>query len=602
MAVVPADTGAKRVRSGAAENIVDAVSKETFYDDLRGKAHSEQAVVSAGTRREVSSMRKAATIILLLLSIVGMFLVGSWYSQRTVVKTGSMADRKVLYYVDPMNPSHTSDKPGMAPCGMPMEPVYAEEEKTAGDAMSPGAVTISSQKQQLLGVRVSPVEETSHTHPFRTIGRVAPDETRVHRILAGIEGFIREVSEVTTGDHVKKDQRLATFSSPNALSVIQIYILNLGAVDRIRQSAADGSVEAQAGPAGTSNLQQRIDQMENLGMSVKQMEEIERTRLVPASIRILAPVDGVVLARNVSPGLKFDRGAEWYRIADLSRVWVVADVFEREAQYIQPGMSAKISLPHRGKVFDATVTHVPPQFDPLTRTLKVRLEMDNAEDVLRPDMVVDVEFLIHFPPVVTVSADAVLDSGIRKTVFVVLGDGRFEPRAVETGWRFDDQVEIVRGLTPGERIVTSGNFLIDSESRMKLAAQGLYGTPELDPVCAMDVYPQKAKAAGLTTEFDGRTYYFCSPECKAQFEKEHPSHASMPGDSAKHGQPSIPEKRQLPAGITMDGVCRMYVQEEKAKANKLVRDYKGRTYYFCSTRCLREFDQNPERYVGKGNE
>jgi membrane fusion protein, copper/silver efflux system len=544
-------------------------------------------------------MRKAATIILLLFSIAGVFLAGSWYSQRTIAKTGSTADRKVLYYVDPMNPSHTSDKPGMAPCGMPMEPVYAEEEKTAGDAMSPGAVTISPQKQQLLGIRVNAVEETAGTHVFRTIGRVVPDETRVHRIIAGGAGFIREVSEVTTDSYVTKDQWLASFSSPDSIPSIQAYLAALNAMDQFLEENAERSAENLEGGA---NFQLRVEKLQDLGMSPLQIDEIRQTRQVPRRIRILSPIDGFVLARNVSPILKFDRGAEWYRIADLSRVWIVADVFEREAQYVQPGMSAKVSLPHRGKVFDATVTHVPPQFDAATRTLKVRLEMDNPENVLRPDMFVDTEFLLRFPPAVTVSADAVLDSGNRKTVFVALGDGRFEPRAVETGWRFDDQVEIVRGLTTGERIVTSGNFLIDSESRMKLAAQGLYGTPELDPVCALEVYPHQAKAAGLTTEFEGRTYYFSSPTCKAQFEKDHPSHMTMPGDSAKPVQSSIPEKHQVPAGITTDSVCRMYVQETKAKAEKLVRNYKGKTYYFCSTQCLREFDKNPERYVGKGNE
>lgn len=548
-------------------------------------------------------MKKVGVAIVLVLSTVGMLLAGSWTSQWAVARTGSAPERKVLYYVDPMNPAHTSDKPGVAPCGMPMEPVYAEEERAPVDAASPGSVSINPERQQLLGVRIGPVEETSSTHVIRTIGRVVPDERRVLRVNAGIEGFIREVSDVTTGDLVGKDQLLATFSAPNALSMIQIYILNLGGLDRIRQRAAAGSVEAEAGPAGLSNVQQRIEQLENLGMSTRQIQEIERTQTVPASIQILAPADGVVLERNVSPGLKFDRGMELFRIADLSRVWVIADVFEREARYIRPGMRARVSLPHRGEAFDATVTRVPPQFEPSTRSLKVRLELENPENELRPDTIVDAEILVRLPPAVTVSADAVLDSGIRKTVFVDHGEGHFEPRAVETGWRFDDRVEIVKGLMPGERIVTSGNFLIDSESRMKLAAQGLYGAPALDPECGSEVYPQQAKAAGLTAQLDGKSYYFGSAQCKAQFERDHPSRTPEPAEkTAFQARASMPAKITMPQGVSQDVVCRMFVQEKKAAADKLVRVYNGATYYFCSARCLMEFDKNPERYARKGHE
>jgi membrane fusion protein, copper/silver efflux system len=547
-------------------------------------------------------MRKATAVVLLLLSFAGMFLAGSWYSRRSALKPGGAGDCKVLYYVDPMNPSHTSDKPGPAPCGMPMEPVYAEDGKTAGSSLSPGGVTISPQKQQLLGVRVGPVEETSRKHAFRTIGRVAPVETRVHRVLAGAPGFIREVSEVTTDSYVTKDQWLASFSSPDSVPSIQNYIVALNAMDRLRGDNAGGSAE---NLEGSGNYQARVDKLLELGIPPAQMEEIKATRAVPRRTKILSPVDGFVLARNISLDQKFDRGFEWYRIADLSRVWVVADVFEREAPYVKPGMSAKISLPHRGTVFDATVTQAAPQFDAAARTLKVRLELENPENVLRPDMFVDVELLVTFPPAVTVPADAVLDSGQRKTVFVDLGEGRFEPRAVETGWRFDEQVEILKGLVAGERIVTSGNFLIDSESRMKLAAQGLFGMPEVDPTCGAEVYPEKAKAAGLMTELEGKAYYFCSPTCKTQFEKDHPSQMTMSGEHAghdHHGKPAVRQKEQPPAGIARDPVCNMYTQEKKSKAEKLVREYRGKSYYFCSPQCLKEFDKNPERYGVKGQE
>jgi membrane fusion protein, copper/silver efflux system len=158
-----------------------------------------------------------------------------------------------------------------------------------------------------------------------------------------------------------------------------------------------------------------------------------------------------------------------------------------------------------------------PQFDAQSRTLKTRFELDNRDHSLQPDMFVDVELDVEMPPAITVPADAVFDSGLRKTVFVDRGNGNFEPRKVETGWRFGDQVEITKGVMAGERIVVSGTFLIDSESRMKAAAQGNVGAAATDPVCGMQVDERRATAAGLKAEHQGGAYYFCADQCKKRF-------------------------------------------------------------------------------------
>jgi len=165
------------------------------------------------------------------------------------------------------------------------------------------------------------------------------------------------------------------------------------------------------------------------------------------------------------------------------------------------------------------VSTVLPQFDATSRTLKVRLELDNPGYTLRPDMFVDVEFPVTLPSTLTVPADAVFDSGLKKTVFVDRGEGFFEPREVETGWRAGNRVEIVKGLKPGERIVISGNFLIDSESRLEMAAAGMYGTLSKDPVCGVDVSINKAEKAGRKSFYKGKTFYFSSDECKQKFDK-----------------------------------------------------------------------------------
>ncbi len=167
------------------------------------------------------------------------------------------------------------------------------------------------------------------------------------------------------------------------------------------------------------------------------------------------------------------KGWEFYRIADLSRVWILADVYGNEVNYFKPGTEAKVTLPDQGKVYRARVSKVLPVFEPTTRTLKVRLETDNPGFTLRPDMFVDVELPVKVPPAISVPSEAVLDTGMKKTVFVDRGNGYFEPREVETGWRLGNRIEITKGLSPGERIVTSGTFLIDSESRMELAAAGI---------------------------------------------------------------------------------------------------------------------------------
>jgi multidrug efflux pump subunit AcrA (membrane-fusion protein)/YHS domain-containing protein len=266
-------------------------------------------------------------------------------------------------------------------------------------------------------------------------------------------------------------------------------------------------------------VQRFIDNLRGLGMGDPQIEEIGRIRQITQDIWITSPADGFVTARNVSPGQRFLKGTELFQIADLSRVWVLADVYEHEAHYFRPGLKANLTSPYQKRSYQGTVSKVLPVFDSNTRTLKVRFETDNPGFVLRPDMFVDVELPISLPPAITVPSDAVLDSGLKKTVFVDRGKGFFEPREVETGWRLGNRVEITKGLVPGEKIAMSGTFLIDSESRMELAAAGMVGTLAKDPVCGVDVSVNKAEKAARKSKYRDMTYYFSSDECKQKFDK-----------------------------------------------------------------------------------
>jgi Cu(I)/Ag(I) efflux system membrane fusion protein len=188
-------------------------------------------------------------------------------------------------------------------------------------------------------------------------------------------------------------------------------------------------------------------------------------------IRVESPVDGIVLKRSVSPGLRFDRGFELYWIADLNRVWILADVSRDQLPFIRRGASARITTAGESRAVSATVSPSEPIFDEATLALRVRLEAPNPQQTLKPGMFVDVEFPVDLPAALVVPPEAIVDSGLRKTVFVDRGNGSFEPRLVETGWRSADDVEVTKGLVAGERIVVSGTFFVDSESRMRTVAR-----------------------------------------------------------------------------------------------------------------------------------
>ncbi|MRR57533.1 MAG: efflux RND transporter periplasmic adaptor subunit [Deltaproteobacteria bacterium] len=472
-----------------------------------------------------------AGAFVLLLGIT--FLSGYWYSQRSSSESGSSAGRKVLYYADPMNPGHRYDQPGIAPCGMALEPVYADggNGMPGMGATPPGTVLISPEKQQLIGVRVEPVEKGSGTRTIRVLGRVAADETRVYRINASVDGWIRKVFPVSTGSQIKKNAPLAYFYTPEFLTAQQAYISIMGSAASSLSTGKEG--QYQISPIGTS-LDKYRDILRNLGMTESQIDEIGRTRRITQDIEIRSPAQGFLLARNVSLDQRFEKGDELFRIADLRRVWILLDTYENESRYFRPGQ--QIMFRYQGKTFHARVSSVLPLFDPATRTLKVRLEADNPGYQLRPDMFVDVEHSVTMPPAITVPIEAVLDSGLKKTVFVERGPGLFEPREVETGKLYDNRVEIVEGLKPGERVVVSGNFLIDSESKMKSAAAGMSGTGSIDPACGMMVDEGRSRSAGLTSEFRGKTYYFCSAECKRDFDRSPGKHSGQPATGESPGQ------------------------------------------------------------------
>ena len=412
-------------------------------------------------------MKRLIYSLALVSAVAVVFLAVMFLSQRSVSGKSSRSG-KILYYIDPMHPAYKSAKPGIAPdCGMRLEPVYAPENLGPRNVADSPAVTIDPDMQRSIGMEVMVAEKRAATHTLRVLGRVAADETRVYKLIAGMDGVVREISGVTTGSQVTKGQLLATFSAPELRAPIQGYIVSLDVIDRQKEGGAQAPAQLQA---ANESMRQALDRLLNLGLSTVQLEEVMRTRELPTDLKVYAPAAGFVVARNVSNGQRFDKGTEWFRIADLRHIWITADVFERESAYLRPGQPVKVERPGGGAEAAAKVSEILPQFDGGSRTLKVRLEVENPDYAFRPDMFVDVRVPVALPPSIALPADAVLDSGLHKSVFVDLGEGRFESRQVETGWRFDDQVQIRSGLHEGEHVVTSANFLLDSETRMRRGA------------------------------------------------------------------------------------------------------------------------------------
>jgi RND family efflux transporter MFP subunit len=378
------------------------------------------------------------------------------------------AERKVLHYRDPKDPKYTSDKPGMNPeTGNELEPVYADDPSS----MPMGTIKISPEKQQLIGVQYGQAESAAGVHTFRAVGKVAFNETAIARVHPRIEGWVDKVFVDFVGQIAEKGQPLLTIYSPELLATQQEYLLALKSKRIMKNSTLNGAVED-----SDSLLVAARKRLELWELSDAQIDEVARTGKPMTYVTLYSPISGYVTTRNAFPKQKIMADTELYTVVDLNKVWIMADVFEYEAPMVRMGQPAKVSLSYNsGKSLAARVNYIQPQVDPMTRTLKIRLEADNPGLLLKPDMYVDVEFRVDMPQRVTVPAEAVLDSGLKKTVFVDRGNGYVEPRQVQIGERIGDRIEISKGLRAGERIVTSGNFLIDSESQLKSAAGGMAG-------------------------------------------------------------------------------------------------------------------------------
>jgi Cu(I)/Ag(I) efflux system membrane fusion protein len=377
--------------------------------------------------------------------------------------------REVLYWYDPMHPAYRSDEPGIAPdCGMQLVPKYADEME-AMEGRPPGTVMLSPEKQQLIGVRTTEVRREPLVRTIRTVGHIEADDTKIARIHVKVAGWVEEVYADFVGKLVKKGEPLFTLYSPELVSTQQEYL-----IARRGEKYLGDSPYREVAQGAESLLRAARERLTLWDISDEQIERLQKTGEVARAMTLYSPIDGYVMHRNLYERVYVTPDTQLYEIADLSHIWVYVDIYEYEVPYVRLGQSATMRLSYfPGKPYTGQVTYVYPTLDPKTRTVKVRLEFPNPDLELKPDMFADVELKIDYGVQTLVPSEAVLDSGARQMVFLAKPGGFFEPREVQVGARLENQYIILGGLEPGETIVTSGNFLIDSESRLSSATGGV---------------------------------------------------------------------------------------------------------------------------------
>jgi Cu(I)/Ag(I) efflux system membrane fusion protein len=356
---------------------------------------------------------------------------------------------------------------------------HASSEAPAGDQSMPGhdmtstGVKVSPDKQQLVGIRTATAEIRPMIRTIRTVGIVTFDETRVAQVFSKVEGWIENLLVNYTGTLVRKGQPLFTIYSPDLVATQEEYLLALKA----KQTLGSSSIKEIS--AGSDALLESAHRRLSLwDISEEQINDLEQTGKPKRTLTFYSPISGFVLKKEALQGMRVMPDKELYTIADLSTVWVNADVYEYELAHIRVGQKATIKLAYYpARDFVGKVSWISPVLDEKTRTAKVRLEFPNRDFTLKPEMYANAEIEINAGRKLAVPDEAVLDSGLRKVVFLDKGEGRFEPAEVKIGNKFDGYYEVLSGLSPGERILASASFLLDSESRLKEAMGAMAGMP-----------------------------------------------------------------------------------------------------------------------------
>ena len=392
-------------------------------------------------------------------------------SQTTTAGT----ERKVLYWYDAMSPQHHYNKPGKAPDGMDLVPQYAEGDTSqtgsapTAAAMPAGTVKIAPEKQQLIGVRTGTVERQSLVRTVRTTGQLTSDETKLAHIHVKVNGYIDKGYVDYVGQLVKKGQPLFTLYSPDLVATEEEYLI---AKRGVKEMGASQFPDVAQG--SQSLLRSTRERLKLWDISDEQIKKLDETGEVTKTLTFYSPVSGFVTDRKAFPQTAVTPDMDLYVISDLSTIWVNADVYEYEVPFVKVGQTADMQLSYyAGRIYTGRITYIYPTVDAVSRTVKVRIEFPNPNFDLKPQMFANVQLKINYGKQIVVPQEAVMDSGDKQYVFVVHLGGVFEPRVIQMGAKLEGNVVVLSGLNAGETIVTSGNFLIDSESRLKSAMAGM---------------------------------------------------------------------------------------------------------------------------------
>ena len=420
-------------------------------------------------------MNRMAAATLVATLIAAALGAGYWWGAKKVSPTVAMSavgaaksERKVLYYRNPMGLPDTSPVPKKSPDSMDYVPVYEGEEPATGVPL----VKISVDKVQKLGVRTEPAAQRELTRTVRAVGIVQANERGLYTVAPRFEGWIQKLYVNTTGQAVRKGQPLMDIYSPDLITAQQEYLIAVKGM----QSVKEGSPEVQA--SMHQLMESALQRLRNWDISEAELKQLQKDGKTRQYLTLRSQANGVVLEKPSIEGKRFMAGEMLYQIADLSSVWLLAEVFEQELGLVRQGQAVKIRLDaYPDKVFTGTVTFIYPTVTPETRTAKVRIELPNPGGLLKPAMYASVEMASTRSDgqALAVPDSAVLDTGARQLVLVQREEGRFEPRTVKTGTRADGYIEVLEGIKAGENVVVSANFLIDAESNLKAVIGGMSG-------------------------------------------------------------------------------------------------------------------------------
>lgn len=432
--------------------------------------------------------KRAAWSICIFALFIGLFIGHNWNPiLSTKQKSDINAQKKPLYWIDSMEPQIHYPAPGKSRMGMELVPVYPDE-TTAGEEAT---IQISPVISNNLGIRTTPVTKKTLARQVDTVGFVEPNEKNINHLHTYADGWIKKLAVKTIGEPVKKGQLLLQLYSPMLVTAQQEYLI---ALENKSPNLIDASYK----------------RLLALRVSENQIQDLKSTRKAEQLVDVYAPQDGVITTLNIREGAYVTPEMEMMSLVDLSTIWMIAQVFEEQANWIKEGEEARASLSaFPGKVWHGKVDYIYPELDPTTRTLKVRFRFDNPEGVLKPNMYATVTILVSPKQnVMAIPLEALIRTSQGGRVIVALDKGRFQVRPVSIGMESGDQIEILSGLKPGEKVVTSGQFLIDSEVNLKTGLQRLEMPSEHDAETPLSggnstTHPQgigKIKAINLSNQ------------------------------------------------------------------------------------------------------